>query len=149
MASRTSTVLLLLALFGAVLFLQVAYADEFIGAADAITSSTNAVGDSNMTPADIDQGSGDGVGDGEDDQFVADQGGDETTEADVETETEEVQAYVCEADEVEAISESADDEFDQQQSKTSAPVAGHPLARIIDERGSKKCMWSSTKYKKL
>jgi hypothetical protein len=146
MAFRTSSALALLALFGAVLFLQVALADEARNG-DVITASSDADIDFySTTPSGIDQDSEDEVEDVDEGQLfdMADRGSEDTADEDTADEDGkelgEIQPYVYfpEADEVEVD--------DQEQEEASAEA--RPLARILHERSSKKC-WSKKKCQKF
>jgi hypothetical protein len=161
MAFRTSSALALLALFGAALLLQVALADE-AGNGDLITASNNASIDFNTTPSGIDQDLEDEVEDvdeGHDQLFyMADERSEDHAEGSEDDandagedmadeggkELGEIQPYVYvpEADEVEVVA----DDVDQEQEETSA--VARPLARILQQRSSKKC-WSTKKCHKF
>ncbi|KAG0576850.1 hypothetical protein KC19_5G113300 [Ceratodon purpureus] len=153
MASRTSSsALLLLALFGAALFLQVAFADDAVAGAstgDMVTASNkaNIIG-FNATPSEIDPDTTDGADDGVDDQLLdmTNQGTSEaekvagdslTVEGDDELGEVQPYVYVPEADEVEVV---AGDE-DQHEASFEAR---RPLARILNQRSSKKCWRKQT-----
>jgi hypothetical protein len=154
MAFRTSSALALLALFGAALLLQVALADE-AGNGDFITASSNASIDFNTTPSEIDQDSEDEVEDvdeGHDQLFdmpdersedhAEDAGEDTADEGGKELGEIQPYVYVPEAGEVEVVT----DDEDQEQEETSA--VARPLARILQQRSSKKC-WSTKKCHKF
>ncbi|KAG0625755.1 hypothetical protein M758_2G078900 [Ceratodon purpureus] len=164
MASRmSSSALLLLALFGAALFLQVALADDAVaeaGTGDMITASNKANIDFNDTSSEIDRDTTDGADDDDQDDQLLDltkegmidaeevgASGDSlaneglTVEGDEEFGEIQPYVYVPEADEVEVV---ADDDEDQH----GASLEARPLARILHERSSKKC-WSKRKCHKF
>jgi hypothetical protein len=152
MAFRTSSALVFLALFGAALFMQVAVADE-AGNGDVITASSDTEIDFSTMLSGIDQDSGGEFQDAEEGQlsYLADQGSeDDADDADEDTADEggkelgEIQPYVYvpEADEVEVVAD------DEDQDQEAASTEARPLARILNERSSKKC-WSTRKCHKF